>query len=163
MYCREGVKVEDFLLVYGTLDDLDLLVDHRLLMWKEIHPDMIDTVEQSRVLTRKWIGSKVSEGSLRSMIVKNSEGGVAGSGCILIKEDQPRPGSFQMRYPYLLSMYTLPEYRKMGVASSIVKEAIKWSKDNGFDRISLHASNQGKSIYEKLGFQQTNELRLKLL
>jgi GNAT superfamily N-acetyltransferase len=59
-------------------------------------------------------------------------------------------------------MYTLPEYRKMGVASSIVKEAIKWSRDNGFGRISLHASSQGKSVYEKFGFQQTNEMLLKL-
>ncbi|MCW6159340.1 MAG: GNAT family N-acetyltransferase [Thermoplasmatales archaeon] len=155
--------MEDFCLVYGTLDDLDLLVDHRLLMWKEIHPDMADRVEQSREFTSKWIRSKVSEGSLISLIVKNSEGRVVGSGCILIKEDQPRPGSSQMKYPYLLSMYTLPEYRKMGVASSIVKEAIKWSRDKGFDRISLHASDQGKSVYEKLGFQQTNEMRLKFL
>ena len=155
--------MDDFCLAYGTLDDLDLLVDHRLLMWKEIHPDMTERVEQSRELTRKWIGSKISEGSLTSLIVKNFEGRAVGSGCILVKEDQPRPGSSQMRYPYLLSMYTLPEYRKMGVASSIVKESIKWSRDNGFDRISLHASNQGKSIYEKFGFQQTNEMRLKLL
>lgn len=154
--------MNDFCLAYGTLDDLNLLVDHRLLMWKEIHPDMTDRVEQSRELTRKWIASKVSEGSLTSLIVKNSEGRVVGSGCILIKEDQPRPGSSQIRYPYLLSMYTLPEYRKMGVASSIVKEAIKWSKDNGFGRISLHASSQGKSVYEKFGFQQTNEMLLKL-
>ena len=155
--------MDDFCLAYGTFDDLDLLVDHRLLMWKEIHPDMTERVEQSRELTRKWIGSKISEGSLTSLIVKNSEGRVVGSGCILVKEDQPRPGSSQMRYPYLLSMYTLPEYRKIGVASSIVKESIKWSRDNGFDRISLHASNQGKSVYEKFGFQQTNEMRLKLL
>ena len=85
--------MDDFCLAYGTLDDLDLLVDHRLLMWKEIHPDMTDRVEQSRELTRKWIASKVSEGSLTSLIVKNSEGRVVGSGCILVKEDQPRPGT----------------------------------------------------------------------
>jgi GNAT superfamily N-acetyltransferase len=153
----------DFSLEMGTLDDLELLEDHRLLMWKEIHPEMENRIEDSRVLTREWIRSKILDGTLVALIVKNSKGEVVGSGCILIREDQPRPGSLLVRHPYLLSMYTLPEYRKMGIASLIITEAIKWSKEYGYDRISLHASKQGKSVYEKFGFQQTNEMRLKLL
>jgi GNAT superfamily N-acetyltransferase len=153
----------DFSLELGTINDLELLGNHRLSMWKEIHPDMTDRIEESGLLTREWIRSKILDGSLVALIVKNFHGEVVGSGCILIKEDQPRPGSLLVRHPYLLSMYTLPEYRKMGVASLIITNAIKWSKDNGYDRISLHASKQGKSVYEKFGFQQTNEMRLKLL
>ncbi|MCL4447289.1 MAG: GNAT family N-acetyltransferase [Thermoplasmatales archaeon] len=154
--------MEEFSLSFGDIDDIEMLVDHRILMWKDIHPDMDERIEETRLTTREWIESKFSEGVLTALIVKNREGEVVGSGCILVREDQPRPGSVSMKHPYLLSMYTLPKFRKKGVASLIVKAAIDWSKDNKFDRITLHASDQGKTLYEKLGFQQTNEMRLKL-
>lgn len=151
-----------FSLSYGGIEHLDLLTDHRLQMWKEIHPDMVEQIENSRQSTKKWIQSKLHNGSMVAMIVEEWNGSVAGSGCILIKEDQPRPGSNMLNFPYLLSMYTLPDYRNMGVATIIVKEAIKWSREKGYDRISLHASRYGRALYERFGFEQTNEMRLKL-
>ena len=152
----------EFNLIMGTVEDLDLLVAHRLLMWKDIHPELAGEIDESRGLTKNWIQSKILEGSLVSFIVRTTEGFIAGSGCILVKEDQPRPGSNQLKFPYLMSMYTAPEVRKKGVASLIVTEAIRWSRQNNFDRISLHASKEGVQLYKKFGFIQTNEMRLKL-
>ncbi|MFG1445698.1 MAG: GNAT family N-acetyltransferase [Thermoplasmatales archaeon] len=152
----------EFNLIMGTIGDLDLLVAHRLLMWKDIHPELASEIDESRAVTKNWIQSKILEGSLVSFIVKTTEGSIAGSGCILVKEDQPRPGSKQLKFPYLMSMYTAPEFRRKGVASLIVTEAIRWSRQNNYDRISLHASKEGVQLYKKFGFIQTNEMRLKL-
>lgn len=152
----------EFNITVGKITDLDLLVAHRLLMWKDIHTELEDEIEESREVTRNWIQSKILEGSLVPFIVRTTNGAIAGSGCILVKEDQPRPGSDRIKFPYLMSMYTVPEFRRKGVASLIVTEAIKWSQENNFDRISLHASNEGIGLYRKFGFTQTNEMRLKL-
>ncbi|MGC8618238.1 MAG: GNAT family N-acetyltransferase [Thermoplasmata archaeon] len=154
--------MSEFELTVGTIKDLDLLVEHRLLMWKDIYPELKASIEESRQITRSCIEPKILEGSLVPFIVKTIDELIAGSGCILVKEDQPRPGSDQIRFPYLLSMYTVPEYRRKGVASIIVTAAIRWSRQNNFDRISLHASKEGFPLYEKFGFVQTNEMRLKL-
>ena len=151
-----------FNLTVGTIKDLDLLVSHRLLMWKNIHPELAAEIEESRVVTKNWIQSKILEGSLVPFIVRTTNGEIAGSGCILVKEDQPRPGSYRIKFPDLMSMYTAPEFRRKGVTSLIVTEALRWSKQNNFDRISLHASKEGIELYKKFGFIQTNEMRLKL-
>jgi GNAT superfamily N-acetyltransferase len=159
---KENKFMAVFQVSFGSINELDLLTEHRIQMWKDIHPELTERIEGHRELTRNWIKEKLSSRNMIALIVKSEAGKVAGSGCILIKEDQPRASTTKMFYPYLLSMFTIPEYRHKGVASLIVKEAIRWSLENGYDRISLHASDKGRSVYEKFGFQQTNEMRLKL-
>jgi hypothetical protein len=39
---------------------------------------------------------------------------------------------------------------------------IAWCKQEGFARVTLHASNQGRHLYESLGFEDSNEMRLNL-
>ena len=35
---------------------------------------------------------------------------------------------------------------------------IAYCRENGWPRISLHASDMGRGLYEELGFQPTNEM-----
>jgi hypothetical protein len=39
---------------------------------------------------------------------------------------------------------------------------IEWCRANGFSAVSLHASSAGRPLYETIGFQQTNEMKLEL-
>jgi GNAT superfamily N-acetyltransferase len=64
--------------------------------------------------------------------------------------------------PYLFSMFTEPRFRRKGVASRILKEAIRWSRKNGYGRILLHASKKGRRLYGENGFTRTWEMRLEL-
>jgi GNAT superfamily N-acetyltransferase len=155
--------MEKFSVQQGSIEDLDLLTRHRLMMWKDIYPEKTESVEATENITRDWIRKKILNNELTSFIVRDSNGSIAGSGCILIKEDQPRPTSSHLDYPYLLSMYTEKNYRGRGVGSMIVNEAIEWSKKHGYDRITLHASKDGKPLYVKFGFRETNEMRLELV
>ncbi len=137
----------------------ELLIEHRLKMWKEIYPDLEDMVEMSRQLTVEWLDRKLDSGEMVPFVAYEGRE-VLGSGCLLIKEDQVRVNSSCISYPYLLSMYTEPKHRNKGVGTAITERAIQWSRDNGYDRIGLHASPFGKGMYEKLGFRDTNEMRL---
>ncbi len=38
---------------------------------------------------------------------------------------------------------------------------LDWLKQRGFRAVNLHASAEGRPLYEKLGFEATNEMRLK--
>ena len=64
--------------------------------------------------------------------------------------------------PYLLAVHTERKYRGQGLASRIVKEAIKWARKHGYPRVELHASDQGAGVYERLGFKRTNEMRYEI-
>lgn len=149
-----------FVVETGGIKDLDLLVRHRLKMWEAIFPEKTADIQSAEEQTRKWIRDTIQRGALIPFIARTDEGDVAGSGCVLIREDQPRPSSDQVYNPYLLSVYTEKDFRKKGVATRILEESIRWSKDRGFDRMILHASPEGRSLYEKAGFTATNEMRL---
>ena len=55
-----------------------------------------------------------------------------------------------------------PEYRRRGIARQIMQTMISWCKQQGFARITLHASEHGRHLYESLGFVPNNEMRLNL-
>src|SRR6266568_291009 len=52
-----------------------------------------------------------------------------------------------------------PEMVVGGAAGLLMKEIITWSKDEHLDRLLLHASDEGRSVYERLGFIAGNEMR----
>jgi GNAT superfamily N-acetyltransferase len=59
-------------------------------------------------------------------------------------------------------MYTEPGARRRGVAKRLLEVMINWCRIKGFSGVSLHASSAGRPLYETVGFQQTNEMILKL-
>jgi GNAT superfamily N-acetyltransferase len=59
-------------------------------------------------------------------------------------------------------MYTEPAYRRKGIARELMKRMIDWCRQEGFGTVLLHASKDGRSLYESLGFTPTNEMRLML-
>jgi GNAT superfamily N-acetyltransferase len=39
---------------------------------------------------------------------------------------------------------------------------LQWCRDRGIRRLTLHASGEGRPLYERFGFRPTNEMRLEL-
>lgn len=148
----------------ATLRDMKILVAHRRGMWFDIRYKNKKLLDVADKAYRRWAKPRLKTGELVGFIVE-SGGQVAGSGCIWLQPVQPRPGRPGLKggiQPYLLSMYTEHPFRKKGVATKIVKEAVRWAKVRGFARMTLHASEMGRSVYQKLGFKQTWEMRLDL-
>jgi GNAT superfamily N-acetyltransferase len=67
-----------------------------------------------------------------------------------------------IRETYLLNVYVYPAYRRRGIASLLTQVSVDWCRGQGFASVSLHASQFGRPLYESLGFQPTNEMRLML-
>lgn len=57
---------------------------------------------------------------------------------------------------YILNIYTLPEFRKQGLAKRIIEEIKKYAIENHIKRIWLNSSDQGKRLYSELGFVARN-------
>jgi GNAT superfamily N-acetyltransferase len=68
-----------------------------------------------------------------------------------------RPGS---RRGNILNVYTHPDYRQQGMARALMETALGWCRANRIGCVILHASADGRPLYEALGFQATNEMRL---
>lgn len=58
------------------------------------------------------------------------------------------------RLGILSSMYTDPDYRRMGIATQLLDRVVKEAKDYGCGTIYITASNMGVKLYESYGFKQ---------
>ena len=72
------------------------------------------------------------------------------------------PYDLECRRATILNVYTDPEYRRRGIARLLMETMIDWCKRKGLARVNLHASDAGRHLYESLGFEPSNEMRLKL-
>jgi len=54
---------------------------------------------------------------------------------------------------YVMNMYTKPQYRKKGVATQLLNHIVNESKVRNCTKITLNASEMGKSLYMKYGFK----------
>src|SRR5262249_27848829 len=63
------------------------------------------------------------------------------------------------RYGVIINVFTEPNWRRRGVAELLLRRLIDWAKEQCIDRIVLHASKDGRVLYERLGFIASNEMR----
>ena len=57
------------------------------------------------------------------------------------------------KYAAIFEVATQPSHRRRGYASELLKVMIQEAQKAGAERVYLHASAMGKSVYEKVGFQ----------
>ncbi len=58
---------------------------------------------------------------------------------------------------HLMNVYTLGEWRRHGIAREMVSMLISQAWENGATEISLDATEEGRFLYEKLGFRASGE------
>jgi GNAT superfamily N-acetyltransferase len=62
----------------------------------------------------------------------------------------------------VVSMWTEPSHRRRGLGSLVMDAILTWCRVRGIRRLTLHASDEGRPLYERFGFRATNEMRLEL-
>jgi GNAT superfamily N-acetyltransferase len=90
---------------------------------------------------------------------------VVGGAGVQLQRILPRPVDKatigEGRQGTIVNVFTEPEWRRRGIAGLLMKEIIAWSKTEKIDRLILHASDDGRPVYEKLGFKESNEMLLR--
>jgi len=145
----------------ATLKDLPILVHQRRAMWRDLGVREQRELDRADKVYKQWARSRMKSGTLMGWVAENG-GKVLGGGCVWLQPVQPRPGYNLMTQPYLLSMYTEPRSRGLGVASGIVEKALEWCRKNQFLQLRLHASEMGRKVYIKHGFERTWEMRRRI-
>ena len=150
---------EMFKLRSATTKDLAALVKHRRAMWEDMGVKDGRRLAEADKAYNGWARKRLRNGTLRGWVVENRDGMIVGSGCLWLQPIQPSPNHTEGLQPYLLSMYTMPHYRGKGLASKVVREAVRWTRQNKYASLRLHASEMGRGVYRKLGFKRTWEMR----
>ncbi len=151
-----------FVLREATVEDIPLLLRHRRLMFESM-----GFVDQTRndamdLEVAAYLAEAIPSGEYRGWLATNSEGVTLGGIGLTLIQLAPSPRNMRGRYAYLLNLYVEQEYRRQGIAMALVERSIAWAREQGIVEVRLHASDQGRPLYEDVGFHQTNEMRLML-
>lgn len=141
-------------MIYKLADraDIDLLVTKRLefIEVKEDNKNFSELKENCYNYFQKALQDDTCD------IVLAEENGVCiGTGIIFYYDSVPSSFNMTGKNAYITSMYVQPEFRRRGIAKTILEHLISRATKRGHKIIMLNASDMGKPLYEKLGFVES--------
>lgn len=152
----------------ATVADARVLAHHRAGMFR----DMGRTDDESHTTlvaaAERFFHVAVPAGQYVAWLaysVVRPEVVIAGAG-VLVRQVPPFPitapdGTFSVaegRQALVQNVFTEKPWRRRGLAALLMEEVIAWSEREHIESLVLHASREGRPLYERLGFQQTNEM-----
>ncbi len=150
----------------ATKDDISLLAQHRRWMFEDIR--RLDGKASDPVLMQRleelycaYAAAQLG-GSLFAWIIEDGGKPVASASLSLLEGYPPNPNNLSGLNPLLHGVYTLPAYRRQGLARQLVETIIAFARERGLPFIKLNASQEGRSVYAALGFVEASEMRLRL-
>lgn len=152
----------DFTFRPATPADCDIILHHRRCMFRDMGEGTESELDRMVEATRPWLDRALADGSYRGWLAQAADGEVVAGGGILISSWPARPETPDTRRALILNVYTEHEFRRRGLARQLMLLMIQWLRDEGFGSVVLHASSEGRRLYESLGFVPTNEMRLRL-
>src|SRR4029077_17702409 len=149
----------------ATVRDSDIIAWHRARMFQDMGDVSADAFEILRAKAQTRLEQWIDNGNYIGWLATPADEPemiVAGAG-VQLQPILPRPLDISTigegRQGTIVNVFTEPQWRQRGIAGLLIKEIIIWSKNERIDRLTLHASEEGRSIYEKLGFIASNEMR----
>jgi GNAT superfamily N-acetyltransferase len=157
----DAVDGDGYSMRMATIADLPTIMHHRRQMFVDMgftDRAELDAMEATSV---PHIAAGLKNGSYLGWLMEMGGGVIAGGG-VLLYERPSSPRDPTNRRACILNVYTEPSFRKRGYARVIVEDMIRWCKEQKYNWVSLHASADGRHLYESLGFTPTNEMQLDL-
>ena len=146
----------------AKLDDAGIIAGHRHRMFLDIgkhDPQKLDVMTNAY---RPWLESKMAAGEYLGWLAMASDGTVAAGLGLWLMDWPPHVIGSGLRRGNIINVYTEAAHRRRGLARLLLNTALDWCRANRVDVIILHASKEGRHLYESAGFEPTNEMRLVL-
>lgn len=149
----------------ATLDDVAALAHHRVSMYRSMGEINESNEAELANAAIAYFRSALPSGEYVAWVAVPVGAGdqvVAGAG-LLVRPMIPRPapnGKIEVHEGTVVNVYTEPAWRRRGIAAHVMKHVLDYARENQINRVSLHASADGRPLYESLGFAPTNEMRL---
>ena len=145
----------------ASLADIPEILRQRCRMYEDMGTKDPDALNAMARLSADYLARAMADGSFRAWLACDGDRVVSG-GAVIVTPWLAHPCDLECRRATILNVYTEPEYRLRGIARKIMQTMIDWCKREGLARVTLHASDDGRHLYESLGFESSNEMRLKL-
>jgi len=140
----------------ATLDDVEELVRLRGVMFEAMGLDLADRswVDDATTVIR----TELAAGRLFARVVEHSDGaGLVAAGIAQVTPRIPSPGAPGRWRAYISSVATDPAWRRRGLARAVLTTLVADADERGVDVLELHATGEGRPLYEALGFVERTD------
>ena len=142
--------------------ELPEILRHRRCMFLDMgYPDD-DRLAAAMKAAEGFFARRLANGEYQAWFIEDRSGKVIAGGGVVVFDYHAGPRDPSPRRPVIVNVYTDPAHRREGLARFLMQTMIAWCRSEGFGSVVLHASDQGRHLYETLGFVPTNEMRLML-
>jgi ribosomal protein S18 acetylase RimI-like enzyme len=152
----------EFTIRRAVLEDGQVIVAHRRAMFWDMGRRDLAALDAMSARFEPWLLAKMRAGEYLAWFAASAGGEIAAGLGLWLMDWPPHLVGSGPRRGNIVNVYTNPESRRNGLARSLVRAALDWCRDNGVDCVILHASEEGRGLYEGLGFRATNEMRILL-
>ncbi|THF68290.1 GNAT family N-acetyltransferase [Deinococcus sp. Arct2-2] len=144
----------------ATPADAPLIQTQRDAMFVDMGKDP-HKLQQVHTAALGWHRRMLQTGLYEGFLVESEGEVVAGAG-LLWRDWPPNPDTTEQTRAYILNVYVQPPHRGKGLAQFLIEEMLAECALRGVHVVSLHASEAGRPIYERLGFRSNSEMELVL-
>ncbi len=144
----------------ATTHDIGALVRHRAAMFTEMNVE--GDYPTMEVAFDAWLRETLPSEVYRAWVVCDDSGQVVAGCGMVLHVRAPAPRSQQTRSAYVYNVFVDVAHRKQGLARRLMEAIHGWCRDNGVQQVALHASSDGRHLYETMGYEATNEMRIRL-
>jgi GNAT superfamily N-acetyltransferase len=156
------VSEQVFSIRRATVGDAPIISAHRRGMMEDIGRGTPETLEAMQTRFTSWVANKLACGEYLGWLVETEETRIVAGAGVLLSDQIPSPGNLAMRSAYVLNVFVERDYRQRGLARCLMEAIMDFCRAQHIRTVSLHASPAGRHLYETMGFQPTNEMRLSL-
>jgi len=136
----------------ASLDDIETLSAMRVAMLREegcVDPGFQEKLREN---TAEYLQKGLENESI-GLWAAASDSEIIAMCCLSYFHLPPNELCLNGKSAHLGNMYTLPDYRRQGIASKLLELAVFEAKERQCERMVLVPTDKGAPLYEKFGFQ----------
>jgi GNAT superfamily N-acetyltransferase len=144
----------------ANVSDAALIATQRQRMFADSGQSAFDELTEMHNNFIAWVAPRLADGRYLGWIIEDDGNPIAGAGLWLMDfpphwmDPEPIRG-------YLLNFFVDSAFRGRGLAQQLLSLTLAEASRRNLGVLSLHASTFGRPIYERYGFQPTNEMILR--
>ena len=148
----------------ANIDDIGSFVKMKISLFKEFKKD---TEEYDWDKYSQALKGYYNEGLLNEKVVAflaEDNGNTIAISIIYFYDICPTLNNLDGKLAMITDMYTVPEYRNKGIGYKLLSNIMEHTKKLGYKKVTLHATDSGRILYEKYGFKdRTGEMSYKFI
>ncbi len=138
-----------------TVENADLIAGIRVDFLSEVNNLTEEDKQGIYKANHEYFKKALADGSFAAWLaVFGTE--IVGTSGITFYHVPPNKKCPNGKAAYISNMFTYPKYRKQGIATKLFNLIVEEAKIQGHNKVLLNATDMGKPLYEKYGFQDVH-------